>query len=511
MTYRVLARAWRPQQFDQLLGQEAVVRTLGNALEAGTVGHAYLFSGLRGVGKTTAARLLAKAMNCSEGPTSRPCDACESCREIAEGSSLDVVELDAATHTGVDDVRELQSLLRYRPSRDRYRVIIVDEVHMLSRSAFNALLKSLEEPRPWILWILATTERHKVPATILSRCQQLEFRPVAADTIAQRLLDVSEHESFELAADAADAVARAAEGSVRDALSMLDQLRAFSGDTIDEAAVTDVLGVPAEETIVRLVEALSRGDAAGGGALLQGEMVAGHDPTVLYRETGRQLRAMVHLALGSAADGGASEQTRRRIEPLAREIGETGLTRLLGLWVEHESLLREASNRELALEVACLRLTRWPAVQAAERLVDGAAGGDPPPGSPPPSEPGRSHGSVADAGSPKRRLADALEHNPRVASAVAHAEVAMDGDEVVLRLRADAAALRAPLEGARDTVEEAVRGTLAPATRFRVEVEPGGEESRDLMELARSDPGVLSACRALRGEVVAVRPDREPS
>ncbi|MCU0234940.1 MAG: DNA polymerase III subunit gamma/tau, partial [Thermoanaerobaculales bacterium] len=191
MTYQVLARAWRPQRFADLLGQEPVVQTLRNALETGTFGQAYLFSGLRGVGKTTAARLLARAVNCASGPTADPCGDCDSCREVAAGASIDVIEMDAATNTGVDDVRELQELLRYRPTRDRYRVLIVDEVHMLSRAAFNALLKTIEEPPPYILWIFATTERSKVPDTILSRCQQLEFRPVAADLIRARLQEIA--------------------------------------------------------------------------------------------------------------------------------------------------------------------------------------------------------------------------------------------------------------------------------------------------------------------------------
>jgi len=247
MTYQVLARTWRPQRFDDLLGQEAVVQTLTNALRAGTFGQAYLFSGLRGVGKTTAARLLAKAVNCSEGPTAEPCGECASCREVTDGSSLDVIEMDAATHTGVDDVRELQELLRYHPTRDRFRVIIVDEVHMLSKSAFNALLKTIEEPPPYILWIFATTDRLKVPATILSRCQQLEFRPVGTELIRGRLCEIAAAESFTLEPSAAAAIAGAAEGSVRDALSLLDQLRAFAADDIDDQAITAVLGVPPME------------------------------------------------------------------------------------------------------------------------------------------------------------------------------------------------------------------------------------------------------------------------
>ncbi|RMF87366.1 MAG: DNA polymerase III subunit gamma/tau, partial [Nitrospirae bacterium] len=198
MAYQVLARSWRPRRFEEIVGQDVVVRTLQNAIAGGSLGHAYLFSGLRGVGKTTAARLLAKAVNCEHGPTPEPCGECVPCREIADGTALDVVELDGASNRGIDDVRELRELVRYRPTRDRYRVIIVDEVHMLTREAFNALLKSLEEPPPYILFVFATTEPHKVPATILSRCQQLEFRPVAAELIARHLLAIADREGFRL-------------------------------------------------------------------------------------------------------------------------------------------------------------------------------------------------------------------------------------------------------------------------------------------------------------------------
>jgi DNA polymerase-3 subunit gamma/tau len=221
MTYQVLARAWRPQRFEEILGQDAVVQTLRNALASGTLGHAYLFAGPRGVGKTTAARLLAKAVNCAEGPT---IPAAVDVLAIADGLSS-TRELDARDPHQVDDVRDLQELLRFHPEpRRACRVVIVDRV-MLSKAAFNALLKSIEEPPPYVLWVFATTERHKIPATILSRCQQLEFRPVATERIASRLLEIAGHDGFALTASAAETIARAADGSVRDALSLLDHQR----------------------------------------------------------------------------------------------------------------------------------------------------------------------------------------------------------------------------------------------------------------------------------------------
>ena len=349
MTYQVLARSWRPQKFADLLGQEAVVQTLANALTAGTFGQAYLFSGLRGVGKTTVARLFAKAVNCVEGPTPEPCGECVSCREVTDGASIDVIEMDAATHTGVDDVRDLQDLLRYHPTRDRFRVMIVDEVHMLSKSAFNALLKTIEEPPPYLLWIFATTERSKVPDTILSRCQQLDFRPVSTDLIRGRLQEIAEADGFSLSPSAAAAIAGAAEGSVRDALSLLDQLRAFAADEVDDSAVATVLGVPPLEVTVQLLSALASGRLAEGHALLRKHLASGQDPTVLFRETGRTLRTLYYLAIDASLEPTLSDAHKILLQPIAEDFGADGLGRMLGLWVDQERLVHDASNRELAL------------------------------------------------------------------------------------------------------------------------------------------------------------------
>gem|GEM_PF-791783 len=528
MTYQVLARAYRPRRFADLVGQEGVVRTLQNALGSGTLGQAYLFSGLRGVGKTTVARLLAMAVNCERGPAPEPCGECVSCREIVEGSSLDVVELDAATHTGVDNVRDIQEMLRYRPTRDRYRVMIVDEVHMLSRAAFNALLKTIEEPPPYILWIFATTERHKVPPTILSRCQQLEFRPVPAARIAEHLASIAEKEGFGLTGAAASAVARAAEGSLRDALSLLDQLRAFSGESIDEEAVATVLGVPPADRVARLLGHLVRGEIADALGTLRGELAAGHDPVVLYHELGRALRQMVHLTVDPELADGLEEQQVQRLREATGGLDATALTRMLGLWVEQEPLLRDAANRELVLEVACLRLARWPAVQAVESLLAGGGPVSPPDGSQ------RSRGAAASSagggggsaaaphggaegrhppGSPGHRLAELLwPRSPRVAGAVEEAEVILGSDTVKLVLPASHAPLAAYLRNPDvvPVVEEAVRSAFGEGTTvvIRVEGAEGTEGDPGLRTSAEADEGVALARRVLGGEVVRVVPDR---
>jgi DNA polymerase-3 subunit gamma/tau len=457
MTYQVLARTWRPQRFSELFGQDAVVQTLCNALSSGTFGQAYLFSGLRGVGKTTAARLLAKAVNCVEGPTAEPCGKCVSCVEVAEGSSIDVIEIDGASNRGIDDVRELRELLQFRPTRDRYRVFIVDEVHMLTREAFNALLKSLEEPPPYILWIFATTERLKVPETIQSRCQQLEFRPVGSELIRSRLEEIADREGFSLAPSAAATIAAAAEGSVRDALSLLDQLRAFASDDVDDAAVASVLGVPPIEVTVRLVEELASGRVARGLALIRDELARGRDATVLYREIGRALRTALYLAMDPDLAPVMSESHRDLLQGVAGKFKADALGRMLGLWLEQEVLVRGAVNRELALEVAALRLARWPSVQQVEKWLAGNASVEPGPG---PSSTPVDSGLEGSSQGPPPDLA---------------------GDS------------RAKKEG--DDHEEATTA---------------GDES-SLEDEASSDPGVVLATRILGGQVVGVRSDGEGS
>ena len=516
VSYQVLARSWRPQRFADLLGQDAVVQTLSNALASDALGHAYLFSGLRGVGKTTAARLLAKAVNCATGPTSTPCGECASCREIADGSSIDVVEIDAATHTGVDQVRELQELLRFRPTRDRYRVVVVDEVHMLSKAAFNALLKSIEEPPPYVLWIFATTERHKVPATILSRCQQLEFRPLSNEAIRSHLETIAGKEGFTLSPGAASTIAAAAQGSVRDALSLVDQLRAFAADEIDDRAVAQVLGVPSFEVTASLVEALSAGRVAEALGVIRTELASGHDAAILYQETGRLLRAMLHLAVDPALEPALTDDQRAVIEGSAAELGADALTRMLGLWLEQEPMLRDASNRELALEVAALRLARWPSIQRIERWLAGgqlppAAGAPPTPtatgdrgGEPPPPAP-----SARPAG-----LAEALwENHPRLAGAVEAARVSREGDVVVLGFAAGAQALAnyAGSDAVRGALDTARRAVYPETRALRIEVEAAeampGEAPSDLITEVENDPDVALVRRIIGGEIVAARPD----
>src|SRR5437868_1682443 len=285
MSYQVIARKWRPQTFEEVTGQEHITRTLRNALEHDRLHHAYLFSGARGVGKTTTARLLAKALNChkSDKPNLYPCSTsdeaiCPSCLEISESRSIDVVEIDAASHTGIDDVREtIIEGINFNPARDRYRVFIIDEVHQLSKPAFNSLLKTLEEPPDNVVFIMATTELHKVPETILSRCQEFEFRTIPLQKIFDRLKLIADAEKIDISDDAIRELARSGEGSMRDAQSNFDQVISFSGEKIEARDVTNALGFAGVDVLAKSIEAIAARDTRAILAIVDDLISRGHD------------------------------------------------------------------------------------------------------------------------------------------------------------------------------------------------------------------------------------------
>ena len=285
MSYQVIARKWRPQTFEEVTGQEAITQTLRNAIEHDRLHHAYLFSGARGVGKTTTARLLAKALNCrkSDKPTATPClygaaDSCVSCSEISESRSIDVLEFDAASHTKVEEIRDIiLESINVHPARDRYKIFIIDEVHMLSTSSFNALLKTLEEPPPNVAFIMATTEMHKVPDTILSRCQEFEFRTIPMAKIQERLGEIAKAEGVKVSSDALREISRSGEGSMRDAQSNFDQVISFSGESIEVSDVVKALGIASVDSLTRMVDAIVSGVPAEALAIVDDLISRGHD------------------------------------------------------------------------------------------------------------------------------------------------------------------------------------------------------------------------------------------
>ncbi len=378
MEYQVSARKFRPGTFEELIGQPHVVRTLRNAILRQQVAHAYLFSGMRGVGKTTAARILAKALNCGRseapsgaegpersrsGPTPEPCGQCESCLEIARGNSVDVIEIDGASNTGVDDVRELRENVKFSPFRGTYRIYIIDEVHMLSNSAFNALLKTLEEPPPHAVFIFATTEVHKIPPTITSRCQHFNFRRISRREIIARLQEVVTHVDVTINERSLGAMARASEGSMRDALSLLDQAVAFGGQSITEHDVDEMLGAVPDELVGRLVQTVVDQNPAAAVALV-GEVVDhGYD---LRAYCGAVVERMRHLMIAAVVPGFAQAQGLmdvpdedvKHLLTEAKSFSVEQVQEVFHLFAQAEDRLRSTAHPRFVFEVAAVRAAR---------------------------------------------------------------------------------------------------------------------------------------------------------
>jgi DNA polymerase-3 subunit gamma/tau len=381
MAYLVLARKYRPQTFTAMMGQEHVVRTLSNALKSGQLAHAFLFTGPRGVGKTTAARLVAKAVNCQKGPTAEPCGECLPCVEISEGRAVDVIEIDAASNNGVDNVRDIVEAVKYQPARDRFKVFVVDEVHMLSTGAFNALLKTLEEPPPHVKFVLATTDVHKVPETILSRCQRFDFRRLTLQQIVDQLRKVTEAEGMRLSDAALALVARAAEGGMRDALSLLDQVRAACGETAGDAEVAQAIGAVDSGSVGRIVRGLVERD---GGALLT-ELAAlyerGQEMKRVAEEIVRFLRNLVVVKLVPATSLDLTDTERAEVTSLAEAADPAQITRLFDLCQRAVTEVKLAEQPRYALEVALLKgCYLAPGAQVGELIarLEELTGGAPP-------------------------------------------------------------------------------------------------------------------------------------
>jgi DNA polymerase III subunit gamma/tau len=356
VSYEVFARKYRPQTFDDIVGQAHVTRTLKNAVEQNRLAHAYLFVGPRGTGKTSTARILAKALNCVKGPTVTPCGKCDNCREIAAGNSLDVIELDAASNRGIDDVRELRDNVRYAPAKSRFKIYIIDEVHMLTKEAANALLKTLEEPPKHVIFCLATTEPEKLPITILSRCQRFDLHRIATNLIAQQLQTIAVKEKLILEPAAAHAIARGAEGGMRDAESMLDQLVAFCGEKITEPDVLNVFGFTSQQMMIDFVGRILRGETADALALLHEQCEAGKDMMKLMSDTIAYLRdLLVFKVKPDALSDEASVEMRAAFNEQAPLLETDRLLELIDQFAAAESRMKWAPNKKLHFEVAVIR------------------------------------------------------------------------------------------------------------------------------------------------------------
>ena len=358
MAYQVLARKWRPQRFDEVIGQEPVTRTLRNAIASGRIAHAFVFAGPRGSGKTTTARILAKALNCIKGPTADPCGVCDACVEVAQGRDIDVLEIDAASHTGIDNIREVVIAgLAIAPVRDRYKVFIIDEVHQLSPQSFNALLKSIEEPPSHVVFMMATTELHKIPDTILSRSQVFEFRTISARAITAQLRRIADSEKVDVPDVGLALIARAAEGSMRDAQSAFDQVMAFAGQTITVDEVSAVLGLVGRDLLFGLIEAVIAEDGPGAFALADRAVEAGHDLKLVCRELSRVVRDIMVLSVdpGGAGQAELADEERDRLAELAKQFSREDLMRAFDLLAAAEQEIRNASQPRFHFEMVLLK------------------------------------------------------------------------------------------------------------------------------------------------------------
>ena len=356
MSYEVFARKYRPQTFDDLVGQAHVSRTLKNAVAQNRLAHAYLFVGPRGIGKTSTARILAKALNCVKGPTVNPDNTCDNCKEIAAGNSLDVLEIDGASNNGVEQVRELRENVRYAPSKSRYKIYIIDEVHMLTAAAFNALLKTLEEPPPHVKFIFATTEPQKVLPTIVSRCQRFDLHRIPAKLIADHLQFIAKKEKITLEPPAAHAIARGAEGGLRDAESMLDQLVAFCGEKISENDVLNVFGFTSEQSVVDLMGKIFRGETAAALDVLYEQSEAGKDMMRLMSDLISYLRdLLVFKAKPDAVEEDVDPELQKALEAHADLVENDRLLDLIDQFAQAEGRMKWAPNKKLHFEVAIIK------------------------------------------------------------------------------------------------------------------------------------------------------------
>src|SRR5271167_49038 len=378
MSYQVLARKYRPQKFSEVIGQEHVTRTLQNALEQGRTAHGYIFSGHRGIGKTTVARILAMALNCrsSDGPVAEPCGICESCTEIRAGNSVDVIEIDAATNRGIDEIRELREATRYRPARDRFKIYILDEAHQITDAAFNALLKTLEEPPGHIVFMMATTQPEDIPQTIRSRCQHFSFHAVRFDDIVAQLRDIAGQEGIKADDNALAMLAEAGDGSMRDALSIMDQAIASCGPTLSPEVVRGLVGSVPSEVLEDVMDAVARNSSEDVLRMVDRLLVEGQSAQHFARQMLRFLRnAMVAKVAGSDSQVlQISSDERARVTRVAERFSEEDLTRFMQIMLRTHGELGYKQEQRFLLELGLLKLVHARRLLPLEELLSGEAG-----------------------------------------------------------------------------------------------------------------------------------------
>jgi DNA polymerase-3 subunit gamma/tau len=518
MAYQVLARKWRPQRFEDVTGQEILTRTLQNSIEHGRLHHAYLFSGARGVGKTTTARLVAKALNChkSDGPTATPCatmdeTACASCREIAEGRAMDVLEIDAASHTQVDNVREvIIAGINIAPARDRYKVFIIDEVHMLSGHSFNALLKTIEEPPPRVVFIMATTDEHKVPETITSRCQLFEFRTIATAKIAERLRLIAGAEGLSISDEALREIARAGDGSMRDAQSAFDQVISFAGEEIKTEDVEKALGIAGADVLARVVNGIAENKPAEALAVVDDLVMRGHNLRNFCRDVLGHLRDL--LVVKVSGDPKLLDSSSAHADTLKQQaalFSESDLVRFFHALAETESSLKDAANPRYQVEVGLVKLMEMrrlaPLGDLVERIRELEAAlrtGKPPatrtaPQTAPAAGSGQARAaaggsvatSAATAGQEETVSAPVGTSIPGPGSTIDQIKSALEKKKRRMLIAAIDAAMRAELEG----------------DELSIEFAPEARHYRDTLAKAENAKALREACAEVCGREIRIR------
>ncbi len=528
--YQVLARKWRPQTFEEVVGQPHVTRTLANAIKSDRLAHAYIFAGLRGTGKTSIARIVAKCLNCEQGPTTEPCGKCVSCCEIADSRSLDVMELDAASRRGIDSIRELQEVISYAPVRDRSKVLILDEFHMLTKEAFNALLKTLEEPPPNLIFILATTEIQKVLPTIQSRCQVFEFRRVTVKELVDHLRRICEAEDIEISDSGLERLARAGEGSVRDSLSVLERVLAFCGREIDDDDLLRMLGGVRFEIISKMIGGLAGRDAGAMLEVLDGLVDEGHD---LFHFWGELISALRDLIMMGAVPGredllARSPEEAKSLREAAVGLSQEDLVRAFNILADLERDLKASAQPRFLFEAALVRLSSLGAVRPIEEILQSL-------GSP-------AHASPANRGGLAADLTSAVRKEKPMLGAVLEASSSLSAtaDTVELRFKDEEQAMARQLEREENralvkrhaerllgrklelsvvvdkpaTPKEPPQPAPAPEKKEpaprRREYKASRSIDGELLKRAKKDPGVKRLLHEFGAEVVEIGPLAAP-